>query len=156
MSQLYQISSEKVKYPLCFVVGYVNPLHSSMNQELFEKHLCNQSSHYENTDDFCYEGKASRDTAKSTLFAASKDEWDTKEDTGKSMKNALYQELITTEGDLNSEILPYLEHYKSTGYLLVVSLHKKLVRSICNAAVLVSITIAMGDSDGRQRWNYSM
>ena len=29
-------------------------------------------------------------TAKSTLFAVSKDEWDTKEDTGKSMKNALY------------------------------------------------------------------
>ena len=26
----------------------------------------------------------------STLFAVSKDEWDTKEDTGKSMKNALY------------------------------------------------------------------
>ena len=28
--------------------------------------------------------------AKSTLFAVSKDEWDTKEDIGKSMKNALY------------------------------------------------------------------
>jgi len=25
-------------------------LHSSMNQELFEKHLCNQSSHYEKYD----------------------------------------------------------------------------------------------------------
>ena len=25
-----------------------------------------------------------------SLFAVSKDEWDTKEDTGKSMKNALY------------------------------------------------------------------
>ena len=43
-----------------------------------------------NMDDFRYEGKASRATAKSTLFAVSKDEWDTKEDTGKSMKNALY------------------------------------------------------------------
>ena len=43
-----------------------------------------------NTDDFCYEGKPSYVTAKSTLFAVSKDEWDTKEDTGKSMKNALY------------------------------------------------------------------
>ena len=43
-----------------------------------------------NTDDFCYEGKPSRATAKSTPFAVSKDEWDTKEDTGKSMKNALY------------------------------------------------------------------
>ena len=29
-------------------------------------------------------------TTKSTLFTVSKDEWDTKEDTGKSMKNALY------------------------------------------------------------------
>jgi len=26
------------------------PLHSSMNKELFEKYVCNQSSHYENTD----------------------------------------------------------------------------------------------------------
>jgi len=29
-------------------------------------------------------------TAKSTLFVVNKDEWDTKEDTGKSMKNALH------------------------------------------------------------------
>ena len=28
--------------------------------------------------------------SKSTLFAVRKDEWDTKEDTGKSMKNALH------------------------------------------------------------------
>ena len=33
--------------------------------------------------------KKSRATAKSALFAVSKDAWDTKEDTGKSMKNAL-------------------------------------------------------------------
>ena len=43
-----------------------------------------------NTDNFCYEGKPSRATTKSTLFAVSKEEWDTKEDTSKSMKNALY------------------------------------------------------------------
>ena len=43
-----------------------------------------------NMDDFCYKGKPSRVIAKLTLFAVSKDEWDTKEDTGKSMKNALY------------------------------------------------------------------
>ena len=41
-----------------------------------------------NTDDFRYEGKPSHAIAKLTLFAVSKDEWDTKEDTG--MKNALY------------------------------------------------------------------
>ena len=44
----------------------------------------------ENMDDFRYEGKPSRATTKWTLFAVSKDEWDTKEDTCKSMKNVLY------------------------------------------------------------------
>ena len=43
-----------------------------------------------NMDDFHYELKPLRATTKSTLFTVSKDEWDTKEDTGKSMKNALY------------------------------------------------------------------
>ena len=52
-----------------------------MNQELFEKHLCYQIATMKNTDYFHYEGKPSRATAKSTLFAVSKDEWDTKEDT---------------------------------------------------------------------------
>ena len=41
-------------------------------------------------DDFRFEEKPSHATANSTLFAVSKDEWDTKEDTGKSMKNTLY------------------------------------------------------------------
>ena len=110
-----------------------NWLHSILNQELFEKHLCNprilkarngsiHPSHInyrlksevsitlrcrlienylkstsaikvatmKSMDDFHYEGKPSRATTKSTLFAVSKDEWDTKEDTGKSLKNALY------------------------------------------------------------------
>ena len=39
-----------------------------------------------NTDDFHYRGKPSHAIAKSILFAVSKDEWDTKEDTGKSMR----------------------------------------------------------------------
>ena len=43
-----------------------------------------------NMDNFRYKGKPSRATAKSTPFAVNQDEWDTKEDTGKSMKNALY------------------------------------------------------------------
>ena len=43
-----------------------------------------------NMDGFRFEGKPSHATAKSTPFPVSKDEWDTKEDTGKSMKNALY------------------------------------------------------------------
>ena len=41
-------------------------------------------------DDFCFEWKPSRARTKSTPFPVSKDDWDTKEDTGKSMKNALY------------------------------------------------------------------
>ena len=44
-----------------------------------------------NMDDFCYKGKPSRATTISTLFVVSEDEWDTKEDAGKSMKNALYE-----------------------------------------------------------------
>ena len=43
-----------------------------------------------NTDDFRFKGKSSRARAKSTPFPVNKDEWDTKEDTGKSMNNALY------------------------------------------------------------------
>ena len=51
---------------------------------------CNQNSHYEKYKRFPFEGKPSHATTKSTFFAVSKDEWDTKEDTGKSMKNVLY------------------------------------------------------------------
>ena len=61
-----------------------------MNQELFEKHLYNQNSHYEIYGRFPLQRETSRATAKSTLFAVSKDECDTKEDTSKSMKNVLY------------------------------------------------------------------
>ena len=43
-----------------------------------------------NMDDFRFEGKPSRARTKSTPFPVSKDEWDTKEDTGKSMMNAFY------------------------------------------------------------------
>ena len=55
-----------------------------------------------NTDDFHYEGKPSRANAKSTLFAVSKDEWDTKEDTVKSMKNALYMPKGTCQAKATS------------------------------------------------------
>ena len=43
-----------------------------------------------NTDNFRYERNLLRAIAKLTLFTVSKDEWDTKEDTGKSIKNALH------------------------------------------------------------------
>ena len=129
-----------MKYLLCFVVSYVQPITQYYESRTARKHLCNPripkerngavcpsyinyclksevsitlccwlcSIRYravrikncskstsaikiatmKNTDDFQYEGKPSRAIAKST--AVSKDEWDTKEDTGKSMKNALY------------------------------------------------------------------
>jgi len=40
------------------------------------------------TDDFRLELKPSHPTTKSTPCVGSKDEWDTKEDLGKSIKNA--------------------------------------------------------------------
>jgi len=66
-----------------------NPLHSSMDQKYLYLH--NQSSHYnKNAAIFVTEGGHHNvHTTKSTLFTVSKDEWDTKEDTGKSLKNAL-------------------------------------------------------------------
>ena len=43
-----------------------------------------------NTDDFRYKEKPSHAITKLTLFAVNKDEWNTKEESGKSMENALY------------------------------------------------------------------
>ena len=68
----------------------LSPLHNSMNQELFFKSTSAiKAATMKNTDNFHYEEKPSRATDNLTPFAASKEEWDTKEDTGKSMKNAL-------------------------------------------------------------------
>jgi len=61
-----------------------------MNQEVFEKHLCNKSSHYEKYGQFpLHKGSQSHATTKLMLFTASKDEWNTKKDTDNSLKNAL-------------------------------------------------------------------
>ena len=43
-----------------------------------------------NTENFRFEGKPPRARAKLIPFPISKDEWDIKKDTGKSMNNALY------------------------------------------------------------------
>ena len=64
-----------------------------------------------NTDDFHYKGKPSRAIAKSTLFAVSKAEWDIKEDTGKSMKNALYV-LRYAKRHLSTEVTSNIEKIK--------------------------------------------
>jgi len=58
-----------------------------MNQKLFEKHLYNQGSHYEKYGRFPLHKVHA--TTESTLFTVSKDEWNIKEGTGKSLKNAL-------------------------------------------------------------------
>jgi len=42
------------------------------------------------TDSFVWNWSHHMPTTESTRFVVSKDEWDTKEDPGKSMKNALY------------------------------------------------------------------
>jgi len=74
--------------PIYMLRFIVSPLQNNMDQELFKKYLGNQSSHYENMDDFHYERKPS--CASYSLFAVGKDEWNTKENIGKSMKNTLY------------------------------------------------------------------
>ena len=51
------------------------PLHNSINQELFEKHLCSQSSHYEKHKRF----PLLKVVITTSLFTINKDEWDTRE-----------------------------------------------------------------------------
>jgi len=66
-------------------------IHNNTNQELFEKHLCNHGSHYEKYRRFfVMQRKPSCATTKLTLFTVSKYEWNTKEDTGMSLKNTLH------------------------------------------------------------------
>ena len=81
-----------VKYPLPFCVcAMLVLLHSSTNQEVFKKYLCNTSRHYEKYGQFLVtQRKPSHATTKLTLFTVSKDEWNTEEGTGKSLKNALH------------------------------------------------------------------
>ena len=67
-----------------------------------------------NTD----EGKPSRAITKSILFTVSKDEWDTKEDTGKSVKNALY----VPKGTSRAEAMSSNEKLKPVA-LAVIELH---------------------------------
>ena len=88
-AQLYQLSYEKWKYPLCFVVSCVQPITQHYESRTVRKAPL-QTVTMKNMDDFRYEWKPPCAIAKSTLFAVSKDEWGAKEDTGESMKNKLY------------------------------------------------------------------
>jgi len=77
----------KVKYPLCFFISYVQliqiKIYSKSTSVIKVDSMKNMVISITNR-------KPSRATIKSTLFTVNKDEWDTKEDTGKSMKNIFY------------------------------------------------------------------
>jgi len=62
------------------------------NKSRSKKHIYYQNSPHEKCiiKSPVMESKPSYATTKVTLFIVSKDEWNTKEDTGKSMKNASY------------------------------------------------------------------
>jgi len=85
----YSTVHPMASYHLVSISLLFNSLHSSMNQELCEKNLCNQGSHYKKYTPLC-KGSHRVPTTKSTLFTVSKDEWNTKEDTGKSLKKTLH------------------------------------------------------------------
>ena len=72
-----------------------------------------------NTDNFRYEGKPSCAIAKLTLFAVSKDEWDTKEDTDKSMKNALYVYFSMPKGTCQAEATSNSEKIKPVALAVI-------------------------------------
>jgi len=79
----------KLKYPLPFSVSYVRLVTQHYKLRTVWKAL-NQGSHYENYGWFLViQRKPSCATTKLMFFTVSKDEWNTKEDTGKSLKNAL-------------------------------------------------------------------
>jgi len=86
-------------------------LHSSTtSQELFEKHLCNQGGHCEKYGQFLIatQRKPSNASTKLMPFTVSKDELNTKEDTEKSLKNALHllryaKRHLSDEATSNSE-----------------------------------------------------
>jgi len=83
-----QLSSE-TEVPISLLSAMFNSLHSSMNLELFEKYLCNQDSYFEIYGQFLLRKGSHHVQPPNQHFTVSKDEWNTKEDTGKSLKNAL-------------------------------------------------------------------
>ena len=80
--QLFNILENYISLSAMF-----NSLHSCMNQELFEKHLCNQGNHYKNVNNFCYPIETITNNHQINTFGVSKDKWYTKES---PWKKALY------------------------------------------------------------------
>ena len=105
-----------------------NSLHCSINQELFEKHLCNQNIHYER---FPLQREAI------TCYCQI-DIWDTKEDTGKSMKNALY----------------VLQYAKSTSWV-EATLNNEKIKPVALAVIELCLSEGISQS-GSQSVEYSV
>ena len=105
-----------MKYPLHFVVSFVQPItySSNTNQEVFKK----QSSHYENADNFHYTREAITWNCQIDTFPLSNDEWNTKEDTGKSMKNALHL-LWCVKGTSRAEVTLISDKIKSIALAII-------------------------------------
>ena len=88
---MHLLSEAEISIQCPSLSAMFDSLHSSTNQELPEKHLCNKSSHDEKYGLFLItQRKASRATTELMLFTVSKDEWNTNEDTSKSLKNTLH------------------------------------------------------------------
>jgi len=79
----HQWSSKKWSIHYTSLSTILHSLHTNMNHDLVKKH-CNQSSHNEKYRWFTLhmQRKPSCATTKLTYFDVSKDEWNTKEDTG--------------------------------------------------------------------------
>jgi len=104
-------------------------LHSSTNQEVFEKHLCNESSHYEKYGQFLFtQRKPWHATTKLMLFTVSKDEWNIKENTGKSLKNALHVLRCTTQAGATSNS----EKIKPVSLAVIELRYSKGIRQLVN------------------------
>ena len=78
----------KLRYPLPFSVSYVRFITQQYKSRTVWKHLCNHNSHYEKY--WQYLSTQRKPSCATTKLTVSKDEWNTKEDTGKSLKNALH------------------------------------------------------------------
>ena len=107
----HQLSSEKCSIQYASLSTIFNLLHSNMNQDLVKKQLYNQGSHCEKYRQFPLrmQRKPSHTISHQiNTLAVSEDEWNTKEDTGKSMKNTYYilwytKRHISADAMLNSE-----------------------------------------------------
>ena len=95
---------------------------ATMKNTMVPWHLCNKSRHYEKYERFLVTQRTpSRATTKLMLLTVTKDEWRTKEGTGKSLKNALHI-LQCAKGTSWAEAMSNSEKIKPVA-LVVIELH---------------------------------